>query len=270
MSQGWDSFWVARQASRQLVLREFASDRWKLIEDAVLHRYGSLEAKEVLEVGAGMGTNCLCMAIRGARPSLLDIEPMAFQRAKELFVLFDATPRLIQRDILSPPGPAWANCFDVVMSFGLAEHFTGSERELCIRRHFDWAKPGGLVITSVPNWSSFIVRFDTYLLSLARRWRWGWQRFSKRKSFDWDIEIPFTRRELEEMGSKMSADFKVYPTNFGEGINGMLRWLRYPLEAIGLHRICSRIRWSWAPMPMLDRRWGVSLVLIAQKGAKLT
>ena len=267
MNQGWDSFWAARQVSRELVSRELASGRWKLIEQVVLDRYGSLEGKEVIEVGSGKGTNCLCMAIRGAKGTLLDIDASALQRASELFALFHTTPRLIQQDILSSVDPTLANCFDVVMSFGLVEHFIESERELCIRRHFDLAKPGGIVIISVPNWSSFLMRFDRRLLSLARRWRWGWQRFSRRKSFDWDIEMPFTRDELEDFGRHMSPDFKVDATNFGEGVNGLLRWIRYPLEAIGLNGLASRVKWSWAPMPGLDRRWGVSLVLVAQKGA---
>ena len=269
MSLGWDRFWEARQVNPELVARELASDRWNLVEQAALDRYGSLVGREVIEVGSGMGINGLCMAIRGAKVSVLDVDATALQRASELFALFHVTPHLIQQDLFSSPDSTLENRFDVVMSFGLAEHFIGSERELCIQRHFGLARPGGIVIISVPNWSSFVVRFDTALLSLARRWRWGWQRFSRRKTLDWEIEVPFTRDELQSFGKKMCSDSEVYATNFGEGIDGFLRYIRYPMAAIGLNGLASRVRWSWVPMPVLDSRWGVSLVLVARKGTGL-
>lgn len=265
MSRGWRSFWEARQASQELVARELTSDRWKLIDHIARARYETLENKSVIEVGAGMGTNALCMAFQGARVSILDIDSVALQRASELFALFRVTPQLIQRNLFDPLEPGSADGFDVVMSFGLAEHFVGSDRQLCIQRHFELARPGGLVIISVPNESSFLTRFDTALLTLARRWRWGWQRFSKRKERDWDIEVPFTRQELQSLGARMSSEYAVYATNFGEGLDGLLRWFRYPLDAMKLNGLAVRLRRSWSPMPGFDRRYGVSLVLIAQR-----
>jgi SAM-dependent methyltransferase len=39
--------------------------------------------------------------------------------------------------------------YDLVLSGGFAEHF--DDHELVVRKHADWAKPGGLVVIIVPN-----------------------------------------------------------------------------------------------------------------------
>jgi len=265
LSEGWERYWAGRRVDHQAVERELASDRWKLIKKAVLDRFGSMEGREVIEIGSGKGTNGLCMALRGAKASVLDINDAALERAKELFAAFHVMPRVIRQNILDPLNPALAGSFGVVMSFGLAEHFIGSERAVCLRRHFDLAKPGGIVIISVPNESSFIVKLDDALLSLARRWKWGWERISRRKSFDWDIEVPFRRDELDAACGEMSREFKTYATNLAEGLNNLLRWFRYPFEAIKLGGLASRLRWRPGSLGRLDRRWGVSLVFLGEK-----
>jgi hypothetical protein len=42
-----------------------------------------------------------------------------------------------------------AKKYDLVLSGGFAEHF--DDYELVVRRHAEWAKPGGLVVIIVPN-----------------------------------------------------------------------------------------------------------------------
>ncbi len=37
MSLGWNRFWEVRNISQDLVSRELTSDRWRLIEQAVLN-----------------------------------------------------------------------------------------------------------------------------------------------------------------------------------------------------------------------------------------
>jgi len=39
--------------------------------------------------------------------------------------------------------------YDLVLSGGFAEHF--DDHELVVRKHAEWAKPGGLVVIIVPN-----------------------------------------------------------------------------------------------------------------------
>lgn len=43
--------------------------------------------------------------------------------------------------------------YDLVLSGGFAEHF--DDYELVVRKHSDWAKPGGLVVIIVPNLTHF-------------------------------------------------------------------------------------------------------------------
>lgn len=266
MNQGWDQFWQTRQISKERIRRNLVSDRWKIIEKTVKNKYSSFDGKKVLEVGAGLGTMSMCMALHGAQVTLLDYESSALEQAEVLFSQLNLKLDLLHKNIFDPPDINFRNIYDIVMSFGLVEHFEGKKRRLCLERHFNFVAPGGIVIVSVPNSSSFLIRLDRIFLSLARKWKWGWKYFSKRKTFDWAIEIPFSKRELENLAKTICPSFKIYVTNFGEAINALLRWIRYPLEAIGLKTLASKIRWTWAPMYPFDRIWGASLVLIANKG----
>lgn len=264
MSQ-WERYWETRPAGMGLVERERESDRWRLISRFVRDHLGTLKGLKVIELGSGMGTNGLCFASEGAQVTALDLDALALRRAQELYSRYDLPLHLLKKDLLVPPDDDLRHQFDVAMSFGLAEHFVGGERETCIRRHFEMVKPGGLVIISVPNQSSWIVRLDTALLSLVRRWEWGWRRFSRRRSFDWPIEVPFTKSEMERYGQELSGDSRVNATNYGEGISAILRWVRYPLSSLGLNRLASSLDWPMRPMPGFDRRWGISLVLLARR-----
>jgi hypothetical protein len=58
---------------------------------------------------------------------------------------------------------------DLVMSFGLVEHFAPAETARCIDAHFALTKPGGTVIISFPT-PTPIYRTVRGLMELANRW----------------------------------------------------------------------------------------------------
>ena len=59
---------------------------------------------------------------------------------------------------------------DLVFSVGLVEHFTEEETKTAIRRHFELAKPGGLVLITfpVPTFSYRLIRRAAEMLGIWR------------------------------------------------------------------------------------------------------
>jgi SAM-dependent methyltransferase len=102
-------------------------------------------------------------------------------------------------DLFAPPED-WRNAFDVVVWFGVAEHFddpTGA-----VRAAAAFLKPGGLLVTEIPN-----------LVGVA-----GWlQRAFNRPVYD--IHVPHSRESLahhhEAAGLKVVLARYIVPTDFG-------------------------------------------------------
>jgi len=130
--------------------------------------------------------------------------------------------------------------FDVVVSFGLVEHFSNSVE--IIGALADLLKPGGIIITCIPNMSGVI--------GLVQKW-------VDRKVFD--VHVPITREELSEAhaGADLRVDSCDYfmGTNFGVcNINSVQRgtvewWAKKVLLAL-LVRLSMGGWW-------LERRFGL-------------
>ena len=148
----WDDIWRAGTIAgehRANVAREELSIRWRRIEERVRARFGALEDLRVIEIGAGAGTNAAAMAKRGASVTLLDYSPKALRKARELFEANGLQAEFIEANALELPDELRGG-FDVAMSFGLNEHFTGAERDGIFQAHIDALRDGGIAIVSVP------------------------------------------------------------------------------------------------------------------------
>lgn len=153
------------------------------------------ETLKVAEVGCGTGTAALIFGLLGASVTLLDSNQKVLERARKIYGAFGCRADFIKADCLEPAGESLAGKFDVVLSGGLAEHFTGAYREKCFEFHQSLLKPGGLAMIGVPN------RFSPFY-QLVRRFRvltgtWGP-----------DIEVPFSNPELKSLAK--GAGFSRY------------------------------------------------------------
>lgn len=235
----WDKLWLRSEASQKLVQKELKSSRFKLIRSILEGKFGSLSRLEVIEVGSGMGRGALALAISGARPTLLDYSEIALEKAARLFQLCGLKPRLVNCDVLQA-GRQITEKFDVCLSFGLAEHFSGEERWRVIAAHLNLIKKDGLVIISVPN------RFC--LPYLVVKWIKKWQ------------ETPFTRGELKDIAQKIGArDISVCGCNFiafiNDSIAGLLGMVVKKLKPVVL---LPDVR-----LGFLDNYFGYALLLSA-------
>lgn len=194
----WDDFWKATNLSlsydRAILRQEFASIRWKKIENNILDKYGSFKGLRVIEVGSGRGEISSLMAIKGARVSLLDYSSIALERARTLFKNLGLDADFIIADAMNVPKELLGK-FDISMSFGLAEHFTYPQRKTIFQVHRDLLNNRGSSFVEVPNKYCLPYIIFKKLAQFLGYWSVG-------------LEIPFSRSELKK--NAILTGFKNY------------------------------------------------------------
>jgi len=110
----------------------------------------------------------------------------------------------LQDDVLAPKQIVQG---DVVYSVGLIEHFDPRRTAQAIRSHFEWARPGGLVVISFPT--------PTWLYRTAR-WcaeRLGVWIFHDERALDFDEVMG----EMQRHGRFLGRDL-IWPTVLTQGV----------------------------------------------------
>jgi SAM-dependent methyltransferase len=251
--QLWDEIWRAETSPvehRLSVDREELSIRWQRIEQRVRSRFGGFDRLRVIEIGAGAGTNAAAMARRGASVTLLDYSELALARARELFDANGLEGDFVEANALELPDEV-AGRFDIAMSFGLNEHFTGPERLAIFRAHLDPLRDGGVAIISVPNARNLPYRATKWVAEKTGRWKLG-------------VEVPFTRGELEAICERLEVTEVEF---FGDSLAYSLQFVNpwpYARRALRLRPSGRRRRRRECGTP-LDTRWSYATVLVAAK-----
>jgi 2-polyprenyl-3-methyl-5-hydroxy-6-metoxy-1,4-benzoquinol methylase len=248
----WDDIWRAGTSAdqhRANVAREELSIRWQRIEGRVLARFGTFEDLRVIEIGAGAGTNAAAMAKRGAHLTLLDYSPTALQTAQGMFEANGLEAAFIEANALELPDDVRGR-FDVAMSFGLNEHFTGAERDGIFHAHLDAVSDGGIAIVSVPNARNAPYRASKWLAERTGRWKLG-------------VEVPFTRDELETICARLGVS---EPEFFGDSFAYSLQFVNpVPYARRALGRPSTRVRRRPEHGTPLDARWSYATVVLMPK-----
>jgi 2-polyprenyl-3-methyl-5-hydroxy-6-metoxy-1,4-benzoquinol methylase len=174
------------------------------------------------------------MAKRGVNVTVLDYSDLALQKAKAFFDSQKLKADFINTDALKLPDNH-LHKFDVVMSFGLAEHFT--DRMPIFAAHVNLLKPGGTAIISVPNKHCPPYRLYKYLAEKLGRWPFG-------------EEYPMSKVELKEICAEIEIkEYKIISSSlintfafFYSGFRSIQRatpldpYLGYALVLIG--KVC--------------------------------
>lgn len=140
----WDNSWnrtIEKDAIRNAE-KERTSSRFQLICSILKRELGGIRGIEVVEIGSGMGLNSLALALLGAKITLVDYSEIALKNAAALFQHYGLHPTLINSNIFELD-ESFRSKFDVCVSFGLAEHFVGEQREKVFRVHYDLLVRGG-------------------------------------------------------------------------------------------------------------------------------
>lgn len=83
----------------------------------------------------------------------LDYSPVGSQLAREVLRAAGVEAQVVCADLFSPP-QQMLGTFDVVVSFGVAEHFEDTASFLAAAASY--LKPGGMLITSIPNMTGLV------------------------------------------------------------------------------------------------------------------
>jgi hypothetical protein len=138
------------------------------------------------------------------------------------------------------------------MSFGLAEHFLGREREQIVAAHLDVLKPGGITFVSVPNAYNPPYRIYRFLSPRLHLWKVG-------------EEYPFSRSELRRLAGANNLE---NPEFLGDSLWESFRFLN-PVKFV--RKVLGRPTKVFAPAPptqkgtMLDEYVSYAVVLCGKK-----
>lgn len=102
----------------------------------------------VLEVGCARSLWLAHLASQHVRVSGIDYSAVGCAQTSQLLRAHELDAEIRCADALSPPDD-WLNAFDVVMSFGVAEHFT--DTAMVLRAFARYLKPAGHLLTVIPN-----------------------------------------------------------------------------------------------------------------------
>jgi len=200
----WNDFWGTGVSEKEDVFslaKEEHSIRWQRIEKIVVEEFESFQDLNVIEIGAGAGTHSALMAKKGARVTILDYSQGALIRAQELFSRIGLTAELVNEDALSL-SQSLSGVYDISMSFGLAEHFRGDERDKINKIHFEVLRKGGIAFISVPHKYNPPYRIYKFLAELLGVWKVG-------------EEFPYSRRELRQICQRIGI---IEHTFFGDSL----------------------------------------------------
>jgi hypothetical protein len=161
-----------------------------VIKREILKHFGTFRGLRFVELGAGIGKMSILMDILGGQTTLIDYNESVLKRVHEVQGFFGCEPDLLLENALALPASICGQ-YDVVMSFGLAEHFLGEERTAIFHSHHKLAKKHGIVVISVPNALGFSYRLSHEISKVLGKWPKGLP------------EVPFTRKELKNIALRI-------------------------------------------------------------------
>lgn len=248
----WNGLW-AKEASKELNLRTVAKEehgiRWQRMEKAVVQVFGGFEGLEVIEIGAGSGTNAALMAKRGARVTILDYSDKALERARNVFEVHGLPARYEKQDVLALPAEMLGR-YDISMSFGLTEHFSGDKRVQVNKAHFDLLKKRGITFIAVPHKYNPPYRIFKFLAERLGQWGVG-------------EEYPYSRKEFRGLCAQIGIEDYWF---FGDSLVASLNFLN-PMKIVRkVFHLERKIRWIRKERgSFLDEYLSYSLVLCGRK-----
>ena len=245
----WDNLWkrTAKGEDTKNLQREELSIRWQRIEKIIKAKFGSFSNLNVIEIGAGSGTNSILFAKRGAKVTILDYSKKAIERSKEFFKRNNCQAEFILADALKLPEKLKGK-YDISMSFGLAEHFTGKQRKDIIESHLSLLNKNGLAIISVPNKMNLPYRIHKFVMRTLGFWKFG-------------EEYPYTRREFIRIGKLLNIKNIRF---MGDSLINSFRFINPWLLIRRKLKIKPKIKKEKGTF--LDSYLSYSLVFLAEKG----
>lgn len=120
------------------------SPGWLRIREHLTKYFGNLAGLKSIELGCGLGKLSVILNTLGVETTLLDFNLTAIEGAKKVHEFFECNSKFIHSDALDVEHIS--DKFDISLSVGTAEHFTGENRRKYIFNHIRVLKPKGIAI----------------------------------------------------------------------------------------------------------------------------
>lgn len=156
--QYWDNLWAGQEVPdpinpRLWGLKHYVSRRFDTFFRQIFSRFKG-EDKTLLEIGCARSAWLPYFAREfGFTISGLDYSETGCEQARQVLSKAGVEGNIVFSDLFSPPQEL-RGAFDVVVSFGVVEHF--NDTVACAAALGEFLKPGGIVITIIPNMRGFI------------------------------------------------------------------------------------------------------------------
>jgi 2-polyprenyl-3-methyl-5-hydroxy-6-metoxy-1,4-benzoquinol methylase len=156
-SKYWEEVWSeqSRQSGLMAQLRKVSTWKYDRIIRKLLD-YAPHSNADVLELGCAPGT--MLQRIHRLRPQLqlsgVDYAEIGCQTTAAVLKSMGLPPHVYHGDVRTVELPQQ---YDLVVSFGLIEHFDDPAEIL--RSHARFCRPGGTVAVTLPNFTSPVVRY---------------------------------------------------------------------------------------------------------------
>jgi len=243
----WDLLWGKREIPQAIdpfkggLSNYIARQYHAFFEPWLRGRYD----QSILEIGCA-GSPWLPYFSRqfGLKVTGLDRSVLGCKQAKEVLSRSGVKGQIVNADLFSPPSEI-LEIFDIVISFGVVEHFV--ETEKCLYACSRFLRSGGLMITVIPNLAGWMGRIQKHL---------------DRKIYD--VHVPMDREDLRVAHEMAGLDVSScdYFLLLSLGILNFTKFSRerphlWPL-AWRIRAILDRVAWlseSWFPFLCYPNRW---------------
>jgi 2-polyprenyl-3-methyl-5-hydroxy-6-metoxy-1,4-benzoquinol methylase len=149
----WDDFWIGRKIPKAVNLYDKGLKNFisRCFHEYFLNVFSGMETQsmKLLEIGcAGSAWLPYFAKEFGFKVFGLDYSEIGCQQALNVLSNEGVKGEIFCADFFKPPEFVFEK-FDVVISFGVAEHF--KDTSACIKEFSKYLKPGGIMITNIPN-----------------------------------------------------------------------------------------------------------------------
>jgi ubiquinone/menaquinone biosynthesis C-methylase UbiE len=180
----WEAFWEKKDSIYQEDLSQI-NNQWALYEYVKFQHLDKIFPSQSgiysLECGCGTAGVSLHFSLKGYHTTLLDKSSNALQIAKRSFTTYGQKGFLVRGDVFSLPFPD--NRFQVVMSFGLLEHFINVKPLL--QEMVRVLSPGGIFFADIVPRRFSVQTLGDLFFNLPLILLYTGVTFNRKKSWKW-------------------------------------------------------------------------------------
>ena len=225
---------------------------------------------DLLEVGCGAGTLLCEFGRKGFDCTGLD----ASFAARELAGLVNMGEARVQ--IVESSEPGWLGRFDYLLAFEVLEHI---ENDLdALRGWYDWLKPGGVLLLSVPAHQRRWSPSDLWAGHFRRYERQDLERLLEVAGFEVDVVdcygFPianvvdplrsFNHARILRKAAKAGAQTDRESLNQQSGVSRSLEATLFPLQRSGLGKLVFKLGFKLQAR-VSAREWGTGFLVMATR-----